>query len=308
MQFAASVPKYLLFIVLSCCLLLSDFINIDLTGVSLLNPVTYDADGPARSIWTSLSYSFTLDHQVNSKAVDSQIQKWLADKKRLNHILESASPYIYYIYQQTQEQGLPAEIALIPVIESEYKPNGRSQMGATGLWQLMPQTAHQLGVKVKNGYDGRRNVVHSTQAALAYFKNLGNLFNGNWLLAIAAYNCGQIKVAHATKRAGTDDFWNLRLPRETKIYVPRLLAIAEIVQNPKKYGVTLPPVDNKPYFKEIAIQKATNLTQLAKAAGSDLNTLKKLNPDYQHIITPHLSNNKVLVPVKAISIDKAATS
>ncbi len=300
MSFVSSLSKRILFIVLSCSLLLiSDFINTDLTGVSLLNPVTYDATGTARSVWTSMGREFALDHEVDSVAVRAQIKMWLADKERLNHILESAAPYIYFIYQETQDQGLPAEIALIPVIESEFNPYDRSNRGATGLWQLMPQTAHELGVNVRSGYDGRRNVVSSTRAALFYFKDLGEMFRGNWLLAIAAYNCGQIKVAHATKRAGSDNFWNLHLPKETELYVPRLLAVAEIIKNPKKYGVVLPTVDNKPYFKEVTIDKTTNLNQLAETSGSDLKTVKKLNPDYKQVVTPHLSHNKVLLPVEA---------
>src|SRR5262249_6307926 len=148
----------------------------------------------------------------------------------------------------TRARDLPAELALIPVIESEYNPNDRSNKGATGLWQLMRQTAHELGVVVQGGYDGRRNVLASTKAALAYFKDLGDLFNGNWYLAIAAYNCGQGRVQSAIRRTGSESFWNLPLPRDTKYYVPRLLAVAEIVKHPAKYGITLPQVQNKPYF------------------------------------------------------------
>lgn len=304
MQLILNVSKYILFAVLSCSLLLAwDFTNIEITGVGVLNPVTSFAK-PADTIWTSMSREFSLDHQAESVRVRAEIRKLLADQDRLNHILKAATPYIYFIYKQTQARGLPAELALIPVIESEFNPNDHSNKGATGLWQLMPKTAHELGVKVKSGYDGRRNVIASTKAALAYFKDLGNMFNGNWLLAIAAYNCGQVKVAHATRRAGTRDFWNLRLPQETKLYVPRLLAVAEIVKNPKKYGVQLPPVNNAPYFKEVKVNKTVNLTQVAKSSGANVKTLQKLNPDIKQKMVPQKGADTLLVPIdnKAASV------
>jgi len=260
---------------------------------------------PTESIWVSMSHEFKLDHQAESAQVKAEIRKLLAEQGKLYQILKAAAPYIYFIHQQTQLRGLPAELALIPVIESEFNPNDHSKKGATGLWQLMPQTAHELGVKVRAGYDGRRNVIASTKAALAYFKDLGNLFKGNWLLAIAAYNCGQVKVAHATRRAGTQNFWRLHLPQETKYYVPRLLAVAEIVKNPTKYGIQLPTVVNQPYFKEVKIKKTVDLTQLAKTSGTPVVTLNKLNPDYKHTVTPQKGADTILVPInKAQAVSK----
>ncbi|OGT58509.1 MAG: hypothetical protein A3F43_05285 [Gammaproteobacteria bacterium RIFCSPHIGHO2_12_FULL_42_10] len=243
MQQVISVSKYILFIVLSCLFLLAgDFVYTTVTGVSILDTVIDDTSDS--TVWGSMRREFMLDHQVDSARVRIEIRKWLADPDRLNHILKAAIPYIDFIHQETQEKGLPAELALIPVIESEFNPNDHSNKGAVGLWQLMPQTARELGVKTRSGHDERRNVTASTLAALTYFQDLGQMFHGNWLLAIAAYNCGQAKVAHALTRAGTDDFWMLHLPLETRLYVPRLLAIAEIVKNPAKYGVQLPAVSH----------------------------------------------------------------
>ena len=162
--------KYKLFIVLNVILGMS-FSLLSLGG-SL-----YDEATPP--VWLEIRHEFALDHQVHSERVHTEIQKWLADPERLNHVLEAATPYIYFIYQQTQAKGLPAELALIPVVESEFNPNDRSRKGAVGLWQLMPQTARELGVNM-SGHDGRRNVTISTQAALTYLKDLGELFNGNW--------------------------------------------------------------------------------------------------------------------------------
>src|SRR5690606_12639907 len=148
--------------------------------------------------------------------------------------------------------------------------------GALGLWQLMPVTAKELGVKDRTGYDGRRNVVASTNGALAYFKDLGGEFRNNWYLAIAAYNCGQGKVDSLVRRTGSNSFWSLPLPTETRYYVPRLMAIAEIVKNPAKYGITLPPVSNKPYFSVFKVNKAVSLSTLAEKNDISLETLTKL--------------------------------
>jgi membrane-bound lytic murein transglycosylase D len=305
MQLIQSISKFVIFTVLSCSLLL--VWNFDNTEVkSIAATTTYPSEvayvKPPESIWTSMSREFKLDHHTESAQVRAEIRKLLAERDKLYSILNAASPYIYFIHHQTQVKGLPAELALIPVIESEFNPNDHSNKGATGLWQLMPQTAHELGVKVRSGYDGRRNVIASTKAALAYFKDLGHLFNGNWLLAIAAYNCGQVTVAHATRRAGTHNFWSLHLPQETKYYVPKLLAVAAIIENPKKYGVKLPLVVDKPYFKEVKIKKAVNLMQFAKTSGASLLALNKLNPDYKLTIQPHKGGDTFLVP-----IDKAVT-
>lgn len=305
MQIIINISKYFLFAVLSLSLLITwDVNNLQAAGISLDLPTTElnifarpEAASDA-SIWTTMSREFSLNHHAESPQVRAEIRKLLADHDRLNHILRAATPYIYFIHKETVKRGLPAELALIPVIESEFNPNDHSSAGATGLWQLMPATARELGVKVKSNYDGRRNVVASTKAALAYFRDLGHLFNGNWLLAIAAYNCGQVKVAHAAKIAGTHNFWNLHLPRETTYYVPRLLAVAAIVENPKKYGVELPVVQNKQFFKEVTITKNVKLSQVAKSSGSPLKTLNALNPEYKHdVVEPPKGVNTMLVPI-----------
>lgn len=319
MQLILNVSKYLLLVVLSCSLLIAwnggttEVAGLDSTVISVSNPAaemtaSSDADAhvqPADSIWNSMSREFKIDHQAQSAQVKAEIRKLLADQGKLYSILQSAGPYIYFIHQQTQARGLPAELALIPVIESEFNPNDHSKAGATGLWQLMPGTAHELGVKVKSGYDGRRNVVASTKAALAYFNDLGNMFNGNWYLAIAAYNCGQVKVQSAIKHAGSHSFWNLRVPKETKYYVPRLLAVAAIVQNPDKYGVKLPPINNKPYFTEVSVnKKSVNIATVAKTSGINIDTMHKLNPDYNHTSSAP-KGMSLLVPVNKVPAVKA---
>ncbi|HVY53613.1 MAG TPA: transglycosylase SLT domain-containing protein [Gammaproteobacteria bacterium] len=260
----------------------------------------YSPAESAGSIWNSIRAGLKLNHQADSARVQAEIQKILADKDKLYSILERSAPYIYFIHQETQIRSWPAEIALIPIIESEFNPNDRSKKGASGLWQLMPETARELGITVKSNYDGRRNVVSSTKAALNYFNDLKNSFKGNWYLAISAYNCGPGALASAIRRNGSSDFWNLSLPAETRVYLPRLLAVAAIIKNPEKYGVQLPPIKNKPYFAELAITKPVSLDNVSKSTGVDLNVLNSLNPDYrQKIIIPNKNGTyTLLVPVK----------
>ncbi len=302
MQLITNLSKFLILVVLSLSLIFvwdtNNNVDISTLGSSATNTDENANMHPAaNSVWNSISRGFTLDHKTQTSQVQAEIRKLLADQNKLYQILQAATPYIYFIHQQTRARGLPAELALIPFIESEFNPNDHSNKGATGLWQLMSGTAHELGVSVKSGYDGRRNVVASTQAALAYFKDLGNFFNGNWYLAIAAYNCGQGKVQSAERRTGSKSFWNLPLPKETKVYVPKLLAVAAIIENPKKYGVQLPQVNDKPYFAALKVKQSVNLTQVAKSTGINIKTLQTLNPDYKSGAVPPKSKSTLLVPV-----------
>jgi len=253
------------------------------------------------SIWETLTNQFKLDTKSTSPQVQTEIKKLLADKKHFNDVLKSAAPYLYYIHNQVVSRGLPAELALIPIIESEYNPYDVSNKGASGLWQFMKVTARELGIKIKSGYDGRRNVIASTKAALAYFKDLGVFFGGNWYLAIAAYNCGQFTVKKAMHKSGSQSFWNLKLPIETKLYVPRLLAVAEIVKNPAKYGIELPHIDDKPFFAEVNVNKPIKLNDISSQTGINIDTLKSLNPDFTRGSAPDISIKTVLIPAHSIT-------
>ncbi|SRR5579883_1972883 len=310
MQLILSRSKFLILAVLSCILLIiwnSSSINNNLDVVRFV-PIDIDENSSSNSasstVWDSLRSEFKLDHNVQSSRVQAEIRNLLSDPDKLSQILRAAGPYIYFIHKQTQARGLPAELALIPFVESEFNPNDHSTKGATGLWQLMRGTAHELGIKVKAGYDGRRNVIDSTKAALAYFKDLGNEFKGNWYLAIAAYDCGQAKVESVKRRTGSDNYWNLPLPKETKYYVPRLLAVAEIVQHPQKYGVQLPPISNEPYFTEVKVTKSVSLPTVAKSSGISLATLTTLNPDYNHGPIAKNGAYSLLIPVEKETIVK----
>lgn len=312
MRLLTNSKKLIFAVLIGCTLSMFYGNNINITELDSANASQY-ADSSAKSedsIWASISRELMLDHKAQTSQVQAEIRKLLADQDKLYKILKAAGPYIYFIHKQTQIRGLPAELALIPVIESEFNPNDHSTKGATGLWQLMPSTAHDLGISVKSGYDGRRNVVASTKAALTYLNDLCNNFDGNWYLAIAAYNCGQGKIESAQRRTGSDNFFNLPLPKETQLYVPKLLAVAAIVKDPKKYGVQLPPINDAPYFKEMKVTKAVNLVKVAKTSGISIETLHTLNPDHkQAVVTPgRKESSTVLVPINKVPAVKVQSA
>lgn len=246
------------------------------------------------NVWQNIIRNFRLDHRAQSARVQAEIRKLLAEKGKFNKILQAATPYINYIYLQTKHSGLPSEIALLPFIESEFNPNDYSNTGALGLWQFMPATARLLHIPIKGNYDGRRNLITSTHGAMLYFKDLGKYFKGNWLLAIAAYNCGQGRISQATRRAGSTNFWNLAVPLETKYYVPRLLAVAEIISHPNKYHIQLPKVTSTSFFTTLKVKTSLSLSTFAKKNGYSFQTLSQLNPDYKKTIIP--KGTTLLVP------------
>ncbi|HEX4045658.1 MAG TPA: transglycosylase SLT domain-containing protein, partial [Gammaproteobacteria bacterium] len=225
----------------------------------------------ADDLWDVLRESFTLSHYESHPAVQEKINWYMNNQGILQRSAARAAPYLYYISQQVKKRHLPAELVLIPIVESGYNPFSLSHMGAAGIWQLMPNTATGYGVKQDLWYDGRRDIIVSTKAALNYLAYLQNFFEGNWLYALAAYNTGEGNVLSAIKRNVRDarhiDFWSLPVARETKDYVPSLLALAIIISHPERYPVKLPPVRNAPYLAEIDIGTQINLKYAASLAG-----------------------------------------
>ena len=233
-----------------------------------------------QDLWPVMSQSFTIPVDTDKTNIQHQIDMDLRHPKYLHKLTENARPYLYYIFQETQKKHLPAELALLPMIESEYTPSGRSSKGAVGLWQLMPDTAHNYGIKMNMWYDGRQSTIVSTKAALNFLSYLYDQFDHNWLLALAAYNAGPgavMAAIHYNERHGRPtDFWALHLPKQTEQYIPKLLALAQIIQNPKAYGVHLSPVPNKPVTSTVTIKKQMPLKTIATMAHTSVSTVKKL--------------------------------
>lgn len=267
------------------------------------------------SVWAALSNHFVFDDTVKYRLVKEQVDYLMRHQGYLDRLTGNAQPYLYYVYQQTRKRHMPAEIALLPMIESNYNPLGVSPAsGATGLWQMMPKTASGYGIKMNWWYDGRRDIIASTTAALNYLAILHRTFGNNWLLAIAAYNSGAGTVAMAIKhnqRLGLPtDYWSLPLPHETKVYIPRLLALANVISNAREYHLKLPDIPNKPYFKAVTLHNQVNITRVAELSQTSLATVRRLNPGFRKssVALPAGKNYTLLLPENKPTVKLAQLS
>lgn len=258
----------------------------------------------ADDLWDALREEFVLQHYENTPAVQSKIEWYLNNQGFLYRSASRASPYLYYILQQVKKRHLPAELVLLPIIESGYNPFSTSTVGAAGIWQLMPATAAGLGVRQDWWYDGRRDVIASTRAALNHLAYLQRVYDGNWLLALAAYDTGEgnlHKAIVANIRNGRDtDFWSLPVASETRNYVPSLLALAEIITHPDRYHIQLPPVRNAPYLAQVDVGAQIHLQMAAAFAGISYKRLKQLNPGYSQLLTPVKGPFKLVLPIERV--------
>jgi membrane-bound lytic murein transglycosylase D len=239
-------------------------------------------------IWQRLRNGFSLPDRDNPRVLSSK--QWYArNQAYLDRTFDRAKPYFYHIVEQVETRGMPLELALLPVVESAYQPFAYSHGRASGIWQFIPGTARRFGLKIDWWYDGRRDIDAATTAALDYLESLNKRFDGDWLLALAAYNSGEGTVARAVrynKRRGRGTtFWDLKLPRETEGYVPKLLAIATIVAAPQENGIVLKPIENAPYVAEVNIGSQIDLAIAAKMAGISLEELYTLNPAFNRWAT-----------------------
>ena len=257
------------------------------------------------SVWEVMRGDFKLNHQLNRPEVQRQL-RWLTAHPGYLQQFSKARPYLYHIVTELKKRNMPGEIALIPMIESPYDPFAYSNVGAAGLWQIMPGTGKELGLKKDWWADHRRSITPSTNAALSYLDYLHDFFYGNWDLAIAAYDAGEGTLSRSIKNARQSithgDFWTLNVPHETKNYVPRLLALAEIISHPERYNVILPIIPHTPYFEEVSITKQIDLNQAAKLAGMGYQEFIKLNPGFNRWTTAPYKPFKLLIPSEKIDI------
>ncbi|WP_419418615.1 LysM peptidoglycan-binding domain-containing protein [Legionella sp. D16C41] len=271
-----------------------------LLSFCFLNPL-HSAAIP--TVWDVLRGQFSLNHEITQPAVQAQL-RWLMSHPGYIQRLAHAEPYIYHIVNEVKKRKLPGELALVPMIESAYDPFAYSGAGAAGLWQLMPGTGSELGLKQDWWFDGRRSIGLSTSAALNYLAYLNHFFHGDWILAIAAYDSGEGTVSRAIKNSRQTrhiHFWSLPVPSETRLYVPRLLALAEIIKYPERYHMTLPYIPHAPYFEEVNIGSQIDLNHAAKLAGISYKDLIKLNPGFNRWATAPYKPFKLLIPANKVA-------
>lgn len=251
-------------------------------------------------LWPRLREAFGLPHQ-NHARIAPHIQWYRNNPAYLDRVFERAEPFLGHILEQLEARGMPAEIALLPVVESAFDPFAYSHGRAAGLWQFVPATGKRFGLKQDWWYDGRRDVVASTEAALDYLEYLHRFFDGDWMLALAAYNSGEGTVRNAVRRnraAGkATDFWSLDLPRETRDYVPKLLALSLVVEDPARHGLELREIANAPRIALVDTGGQLDLAIAAELAGLPIDDLYRLNPGYNHWATHPQGPHRLVLPI-----------
>jgi membrane-bound lytic murein transglycosylase D len=251
-------------------------------------------------IWSRIRAGYRIK-SLDSPQVEKEIQWFANNPEYMQRMMDRAKLYLYYIVEEVDKRGMPMEIALLPAIESAYKPHAYSRARAVGLWQFMPATGRLYGLKANWWYDGRRDVQESTRAALDYLEKLHNEFDGDWHLALAAYNAGEGKVGRMIKlnerKGKSTDYQYLKLKRETLHYVPKLMAMASIVGDPAKYGVQLINIPNEPYFTRVETGSQIDLGVVAKLVDLPVDDLHDINPGYTRWATDPNGPHHLLVPV-----------
>ncbi len=256
-----------------------------------------------QDIWDRIRTRFSLPDRDHPRVQASK--NWYASRQvYLDRTIERATPYLHYIVEEIERRGMPSELALLPIVESAYQPLANSHAKAAGIWQFIPSTAKNYGLKLNWWYDGRRDIHASTRAALDYLQKLNNDFQGDWLLALAAYNAGEGAVMRAVNKnaaAGKPtDFWSLQLPVETQGYVPWLLAITDVVAAPAKFGVTLKSVSNQPYLTTITTDTQIDLALAAELADVPLEEVHRLNPGFNRWVTDPDGPHHLLLPIEKV--------
>ncbi|MCU4674855.1 LysM peptidoglycan-binding domain-containing protein [Catenovulum sp. 2E275] len=274
---------------------------IDVTSSEPLNLSDEDNSQIYGDVWKRIQAQLNFKIPENRRL---QIQRaWYAKHPAyLNRVAKRAEPFLYYIVEEIEKRGLPMELALLPIVESAFDPYAHSHVNASGLWQFVPGTALHFGLAQNWWYDGRRDIVAATKAALDYLERLNKQFDGNWLHALAAYNSGEGRVARAIQknyRAGENiDYWSLELPRETDAYVPKLLALADIIRQPHKFDLELYSIPNVQTLDVVEIDHQIDLSLAAKLIDIPVDELKALNPGYNHWATAPEGPHRFLLPIE----------
>ncbi|MGL4225105.1 MAG: LysM peptidoglycan-binding domain-containing protein [Vibrio sp.] len=254
-------------------------------------------------VWQRIAMQLTLGIPKDP-SVDTYREWFIKNPRHLQAIASRAEPFLYLITEKVEQRGLPMELALLPIVESSFDPFAYSHGSAAGLWQFVPATGKRYGLTQNFWYDGRRDVAAATDAALDYLTVLNQHFKGDWQHAIAAYNSGEGRVARAIKanqQAGKSiDFFSLNLPKETSSYVPKLLALADVIANQERYGLSIPPIANRPVLSLVDPKEQLDLAIAAQYAGLTVKELQSFNPAYNQWATAPNGPHQLLIPIENV--------
>ena len=276
------------------------------TGPAPSTLIRADAAGnPYADLMDRIRAGFQLEDEDRT-AIDNQTLWNARNPAYLDRVFGRAALYMHYIVEEIDKRGMPMELALLPVVESAFEPFAYSSARASGLWQFIPGTGNRFGLPQTWWYDGRRDVVESTRAALDYLQYLNDEFQGDWLLAIAGYNCGEGCVGRAVRNnlaAGKPiTFWDLKLPAETRAYVPKLLAMKRVVRDTALLGLEFSPIPNEAYFTRVDIDHQIDLKLAAELAGVTTDELFELNPAFHRWATPPQGPHSLLLPIDSAEL------
>lgn len=249
-------------------------------------------------LWDRVRRGYKMGNIYNAR-IEAQKSWFYSRQNYLDRLTARASRYLHHTVTEAERRGIPTELALLPIIESSYDPSATSNAAAAGLWQFIPSTGRIYGLNQSSNYDGRRDVIESTRAAYDFLTSLYNQF-GSWELALAAYNAGPGRVSRAirtNKSAGLPtDYWSLNLPTETMNYVPRFIAVSQIVASPSSYGVNLPAIANHSHFRTVPVNYGVSLQEIAKITGVSFDELRLLNPALTNFTVDGAGPNRIVIP------------
>ncbi|PCI22838.1 MAG: lytic transglycosylase [Piscirickettsiaceae bacterium] len=280
-----------------------------LVNVQVQHPIieTQETDSqplPIKNVWQRLFALYKFSN-IDNKRIQNELNWYRKHPEYIERVQKNAAPYLFHIVNEIEKRGLPGEFALLPIIESAYRPFAYSPGRAAGLWQFIPSTGKSFGLKQTWWYDGRRDVLASTDAALDYLDSLTARFGGDWFLGLAAYNAGGGNISKAIRRnkkhGKKTDYWSLKLNKETRLYVPKLIAISHILSHAEQYHVDLLAIPNEPYFTKVNTQKQIDLARASELASIDIETLYKLNPAFNQWATDPNGPHYLLLPVDKAS-------
>ena len=291
----------LIFLILSGC---QSVIDKNQTLASLkgksVNTIQYSQED---DLWQVIANRQGIKSVSNSR-VQSRID-WISNHPEyLSLISKRAEPFLYLVVSELEKQNVPIEIALLPIVESDYYPFSYSHGTAAGLWQFIPSTGRMYGLEEDWWHADRRDVLASTKAAANYLNDLNKMFKGDWLLSIAAYNAGPGRIQRAIdtniKLGKKTDFWSLDLPQETEKYVPKLLALSQVIKNPSRYNQKLLEIDNKPFLNEVELDSQFDLALISQWTGLSIDQIYNYNPGLKRWATPESLPYIMLLPEEVI--------
>ena len=290
----------ILVLVLSGCQGIVDSNKLAIFEPNTSESVDYSDD---HDLWKIIAENQAINVDENPR-IQSHVD-WISERPDyLASISKRAEPFLYLVVSEVETEEMPIEIALLPIVESDYYPFSYSHGTATGIWQFIPSTGRMYGLDEDWWHEDRRDVLASTKAAVQYLKDLNQMFDGDWLLSIAAYNAGPGRVQRAIdnniKQGKKIDYWSLDLPKETEKYVPKLLAVAKVLKDPDRFNQKLTMIENKPYLEPVKLQSQFDLALIAQWTNLSIDEIYSFNPGLKRWATPEALPYTILLPIDVV--------